>query len=61
MNPDLYSKGTRVVPAKCASKQGIGGKVGTVISRRPVDQIVTVKWDDKHTDERWHIDLLDRR
>ena len=59
-NPDHYSKGTRVKPSRHAVGQGIGGKIGTVISCWPVYQIVTVKWDGKRGDERWHVDLLDR-
>jgi hypothetical protein len=57
-NPDRYTKGTRVRPSKKAVAQAIGGKIGTVTSRWPLFQIVTIKWDDKRSNERWHVNLL---
>jgi hypothetical protein len=57
-NPDLYGKGVKVKPSKEARRQAIGGKVGIVVSRYPIYQLVSVKWDGKHTSERWHVDLL---
>ncbi len=58
-NPDHYRDGTRVIPSMEATKQAIGRHVGTVVSRYPNEQIVTVKWNGKSRPERWHVDLLD--
>ena len=61
-NPDLFYKGRRVVLNEYGLEQfprrARHVSRGTVVSPYPLCQCVTVKWDDKKTKDRLHVDFL---
>ena len=60
-NPDHYKYGTLVKLNADAIEQGLGqmGRIGRVVSRYPLYQIVCVEWPGKKSRDKFHIDLLD--
>ena len=44
-----------------AKRRNLGRRIeGTIISRLPVQQIVTVLWDGRTKAEGWHVDFLEK-